>query len=174
MNAGCFGTEIKDILIDATVLDRQGNERTLTCEELEFSYRHSGLSEDMIVVSARLKGKAGDSVAIAERMDQIMEEREDSQPVRSRTGGSTFANPEGYKAWQLIDEVGFRGQTLGGAQVSNKHCNFLINTGEAKASDLETLGEQIRKAVKEQKGIELRWEIKRVGREGSEQEEERA
>jgi UDP-N-acetylmuramate dehydrogenase len=164
MNAGAYGTEFKDVLLWAEAVDMQGNLHRLTPAEMMFSYRHSGVPEDWIFLSARLKGRAGDKAAIQQRMDEIQAAREASQPIRTRTGGSTFANPEGHKAWQLIDAAGCRGLVMGDAQVSEQHCNFLINRGQATAADLETLGETVRQKVKAQSGIELRWEIKRIGK----------
>ncbi|MFN4277255.1 MAG: UDP-N-acetylmuramate dehydrogenase [Ferrovibrio sp.] len=164
MNAGAYGTEFKDVLVWAEAVDTQGNLHRLTPAEMQFGYRNCGVPEDWIFLGCRLKGKPGDKVAIQARMDEIQAAREGSQPIRSRTGGSTFANPEGYKAWQLIDAAGCRGLVVGDAQVSEQHCNFLINRGSATAADLETLGETVRRRVKETSGIELRWEIKRIGK----------
>ena len=164
MNAGAYGTEFKDVLLWAEVLDEKGNLHRLSPAEMKFGYRHCGIPDDWIFVGARLRGKAGDPVAIRTRMDEIQAAREGSQPIRSRTGGSTFANPEGHKAWQLVDAAGCRGLIIGDAQVSEQHCNFLINRGNATAADLETLGETVRKRVKAQSGIELRWEIRRIGK----------
>ncbi|AIL12699.1 UDP-N-acetylenolpyruvoylglucosamine reductase [Candidatus Paracaedimonas acanthamoebae] len=163
MNAGCYGIEIKDILVSALAVDNQGKIHKLTPEDMGFSYRHCKIPQDWIFVGARFKAKSGDSQEIAARMEKLLTEREDAQPVKSRTGGSTFANPEGYKAWELIDKAGGRGLKIGGAQVSEKHCNFLINTGDATAEDLELLGETIRARVLENSGIDLRWEIVRMG-----------
>lgn len=132
--------------------------------DLDYSYRHSRLPEGAIVVAARFKGEPGDPAAIGAEMDRIAEARENSQPLRTRTGGSTFKNPEGGKAWQLVDEAGCRGLTMGGAQVSEKHTNFLINTGNATSADIEGLGEEVRRRVAEKTGVALEWEIKRVGR----------
>jgi UDP-N-acetylmuramate dehydrogenase len=165
MNAGAYGKEIKDVIKQAEVLDPQVGLRTLTVEELGYSYRHCSLPEDWIFIRASLGGEIGDKAEIKKRMDEIQAAREGSQPIRSRTGGSTFANPEGHKAWQLIDAAGCRGLVVGDAQVSEQHCNFLINRGNATAADLETLGEAVRGRVKAQSGIELRWEIKRIGKE---------
>lgn len=165
MNAGAYGTEFKDVLLWAEAVDLQGNLHRLTPAEMKFSYRHSGIPEDWIFLAARLKGKVGDRMEIQQRMDEIQAAREASQPIRTRTGGSTFANPEGHKAWQLIDAAGCRGLVVGDAQVSEQHCNFLINRGHATAADLETLGETVRQKVKAQSGIDLRWEIKRIGKE---------
>lgn len=164
MNAGAYGTEFKDVLLWAEALDEEGNLHRLSPAEMKFGYRHCGIPETWTFLAARLKGRVGDPVAIKARMDEIQAAREVSQPIRSRTGGSTFANPEGHKAWQLVDAAGCRGLVVGDAQVSEQHCNFLINRGNATAADLETLGETVRKRVKAQSGIELRWEIKRIGK----------
>lgn len=164
MNAGAYGTEFKDVLVWAEAVDAQGNLHRLSPAEMKFGYRHCGVPEDWIFLGCRLKGKPGDKADIQARMDEIQAAREGSQPIRSRTGGSTFANPEGHKAWQLIDAAGCRGLVVGDAQVSEQHCNFLINRGSATAADLETLGETVRRRVKEASGIDLRWEIKRIGR----------
>lgn len=164
MNGGAYGRETKDVLVEAQALDPEGNLHTLTPEELGYTYRHSTLPEDWIFTGAVLQGEPGDPKVIAERIEKISSERNLSQPVRSRTGGSTFKNPPGQKAWQLIDAAGLRGFKHGGAQVSEQHCNFLINTGDATAADLEELGEIIRQKVKETSGVELEWEIKRIGK----------
>lgn len=164
MNAGAYGREFKDIVLDARICDRQGNIRTLSNAALGFSYRHSETPEGSIFLSARLQGAQGDAAAITAKMNNIQNSRQSTQPVRSYTGGSTFANPDGQKAWQLIDAAGCRGLTLGGAEVSNQHCNFLINTGTATAHDLEALGETVRERVAKHAGVTLRWEIKRLGR----------
>ena len=163
MNAGAYGKEIKDVLVWAEAVDMAGTVHRLSNAELTFEYRRSALPADWICLGARLAGKAGDPAKIEARMKEIQEQRAGSQPIRTRTGGSTFKNPEGHKAWQLIDAAGCRGLTVGGAMVSEKHCNFLINTGEATAADLETLGEEVRRRVKENSGVELEWEIKRLG-----------
>ncbi len=163
MNAGCYGTEFKDVLLEATVMRRDGSVIVLDREQLGLSYRHSALPNDAIVLGATFSGEPGSPAAISARMAEIKSAREDAQPQRVRTGGSSFANPEGHKAWQLIDAAGCRGLTVGGAQVSEKHCNFLLNTGSATAADLETLGEEVRRRVKDASGIELRWEIRRIG-----------
>ncbi|MEK9971332.1 MAG: UDP-N-acetylmuramate dehydrogenase, partial [Ferrovibrio sp.] len=170
MNAGAYGTEFKDVLVWAEAMDGQGNLHRLSAADMKFSYRHCGVPEDWIFLGCRLKGRAGDKAEIQKRMDEIQAAREGSQPIRSRTGGSTFANPPldqsgGHKAWQLIDAAGCRGLVVGDAQVSEQHCNFLINRGNATAADLETLGETVRERVKAQSGVDLRWEIKRIGRE---------
>jgi UDP-N-acetylmuramate dehydrogenase len=166
MNAGAYGREFKDCVIDARLMDKQGNIKTLTNAQLGFTYRHSKTPDGHIFLSARLQAAKGDAATITAKMTEIQNSRHSSQPVRSYTGGSTFANPEGQKAWQLIDAAGCRGLTIGGAQVSNQHCNFLINTGNANAHDLELLGETVRERVLKQSGVELRWEIKRLGKEG--------
>jgi len=163
MNAGCYGHEIKDVLIAAFVVNTKGELQTLTPEELHFSYRDCAIPQGWVFLGARLHAKKGNKKAIQERLEQIAKEREETQPIHSRTGGSTFANPPGQKAWELIDQAGCRGLKIGGAQISEKHCNFLINTGNATAQDLEDLGETVRKRVLESSGIDLRWEIKRIG-----------
>jgi len=163
MNAGAFGGETRDRLVWAEALDRRGRLHRLTNAELGFRYRHSALPEDWIVVRAAFALERGDSAAITRRMDEIRAEREAAQPLRVATGGSTFKNPEGNRAWRLIDEAGCRGLTHGGAMVSDKHCNFLINTGNATAADLEALGEMVRDRVAAATGIRLDWEIKRLG-----------
>jgi UDP-N-acetylmuramate dehydrogenase len=163
MNAGAYGKEIKDVLVWAEAADPQGRVHRLDNSDLKFEYRRSALPEDWICLGVRLAGVPGDPAEIDARMKAIQDQRADSQPLRSRTGGSTFKNPPGQKAWQLIDAAGCRGLTVGGAMVSEKHCNFLINTGEATAADLETLGEEVRRRVKAQSGVELEWEIKRLG-----------
>jgi UDP-N-acetylmuramate dehydrogenase len=164
MNGGAYGRETADILLDATIVTRAGLIITRTAQEMVFTYRHSNLASDDIVVSARFHGTPGDKAAITAEMERIAAEREASQPLRSRTGGSTFKNPEGHKAWQLVDQAGCRGLVRGGAQVSEKHTNFLINTGDATGTDIEALGEDVRQRVKEQSGITLEWEIARIGK----------
>ena len=164
MNAGCYGKEIKDVLVEATALDAQGKKLTLSPTEMKFAYRKSGTPDELIFIEAVLQGVKDDPAAIRVRMDALVEQREATQPVRTRTGGSTFKNPDGHKAWQLIDQAGCRGLIRGAAQVSEKHCNFLINTGDASAADIEALGEDVRARVKAKSGIALEWEIKRVGR----------
>jgi UDP-N-acetylmuramate dehydrogenase len=164
MNGGAYGREVKDILVDCDVVLRSGETVTLANADLDYAYRHSALPEGAIVVAARFRGEPGEPATIQAEMDRIAASREASQPLRSKTGGSTFKNPEGHKAWQLVDEAGCRGLTHGGAQVSEKHTNFLINTGDATSSDIEALGEDVRRRVREHSGVELEWEIKRVGR----------
>ncbi len=174
MNAGCYGTEIKDIMVEAMALDRKGEIHLFKPQDLDMTYRHTSLADDMIVVSAILKGVTEDADTVKKRIHDIKEKREQSQPIREKTGGSTFANPSAQeltkaglldtmKVWQLIDQVRGRGLEVGGAQMSIKHCNFMLNTGNATASDLENLGEEIRNRVFEKYGISLRWEIRRVG-----------
>ena len=164
MNAGAYGREIKDVLESASALDSVGARHDLSLAKMALSYRHCGVSEDWIFVGATLRGVAAERDAIQQRMAQIQSEREASQPIRARTGGSTFANPPGHKAWELIDRAGCRGLTRGGAMVSEKHTNFLINTGTATAADIEGLGEEVRRRVFEKFGVTLEWEIRRIGR----------
>ncbi|WP_373475538.1 UDP-N-acetylmuramate dehydrogenase [Sphingorhabdus sp.] len=163
MNGGAYGGEVKDILVDCDVVMRDGSLATLNVEDLHYSYRHSELPQGAIVVAARFKGRPGVAADIQAEMDRISESREASQPLRSKTGGSTFKNPDGQKAWQLVDEAGCRGLQIGGAQVSEKHTNFLINTGDATSADIEELGEEVRRRVKAKSGIDLQWEIQRIG-----------
>jgi len=164
MNGGAYGGEVKDILIDCDVVLRSGELVTLRKADLGYTYRHSELPDGAIVVAARFRGRPGEPAAIQAEMDRISASREASQPLRSRTGGSTFKNPDGHKAWALVDEAGCRGLTMGGAQVSEKHTNFLINTGCATSTEIEALGEEVRRRVKEKSGVTLEWEIQRVGR----------
>jgi UDP-N-acetylmuramate dehydrogenase len=163
MNAGAYGAEIKDVLLEATGIDEQGNIEVLKPEDFKFEYRKNSLPKNYIFTSAKLQGRAGKAEDILAAMKQISESREASQPIRSKTGGSTFKNPDGMKAWELIDKAGCRGLKIGGAQVSEKHCNFLINTGNATAADIENLGEEVRAKVFKNSGVELKWEIKIVG-----------
>lgn len=174
MNAGCYGTETKDRLVYAEAIDRQGNLHKLTPAQMGMRYRHTDTPEDYIFVSAVFQGSPGDPATIQCHMAEIKARREASQPIREKTGGSTFANPsaediakaglpEGTKVWQLIDRAGGRGLRVGGAMMSELHANFMINTGTATAADLENLGEEIRRRVREDSGIELRWEVKRIG-----------
>jgi UDP-N-acetylmuramate dehydrogenase len=163
MNGGAYGGEVKDILIDCDIVLRSGDLVTLSVADLGYTYRHSELHDGAIVVAARFKGRPGDPQAIQAEMDRISASREASQPLRSKTGGSTFKNPDGHKAWQLVDEAGCRGLMIGGAQVSEKHTNFLINTGDATSADIEALGDKVRARVKAKSGIDLHWEILRVG-----------
>jgi UDP-N-acetylmuramate dehydrogenase len=163
MNGGAYGAETKDITVSARALDAEGRFHDLDRTAMGFTYRHCDVAEDWIFVSAQLRGEAGHKAAIARRMSEIQAEREESQPLRTPTGGSTFKNPEGARAWELIDRAGCRGLKRGGAQVSEKHCNFLIKTGGATAADLESLGEEVRRRVKEATGVTLDWEIRRIG-----------
>ncbi|MEO0400550.1 MAG: UDP-N-acetylmuramate dehydrogenase [Pseudomonadota bacterium] len=168
MNAGAYGTETKDILQSAVAYDRAGVRHELTAEDMGFAYRHSSAPADFIFTEARFRGTPGEPAAIEARMAEIMAAREESQPIKERTGGSTFANPDpdlsgGRKSWQLIDAIGGRGRVVGDAQVSERHCNFMINRGAATAADLETLIEGVRADVARETGVELRWEIKRIG-----------
>ncbi|MEQ5787274.1 UDP-N-acetylmuramate dehydrogenase [Erythrobacter sp. NFXS35] len=164
MNGGAYGREVADVLLSCAVILHDGSFITLNAEELEYSYRHSALPDGAIVVSARFRGHPGDPAEIGAEMDRIAAAREASQPLRTKTGGSTFKNPEGRKAWQLVDDAGCRGLTLGGAGVSDKHTNFLINTGNATSADIEGLGELVRQKVYQHSGVSLEWEIQRVGR----------
>ena len=163
MNAGCYGREIADIFVEATALDEEGKLRTLTKADMGFSYRHSQAPEGLIFVEAVFEGAPDKPDAIKARMEELAANREASQPIRAKTGGSTFKNPPGQKAWELIDRAGCRGLMQGAAQVSEKHCNFLINLGNASSSEIEALGEEVRHRVFEQSGVRLEWEIKRIG-----------
>jgi UDP-N-acetylmuramate dehydrogenase len=163
MNAGAYGGETKDVLVEARAVDRSGTIHVLSNADMKYTYRHCGAPEDLIFTSALLQGRPGNRAAIAAAMDKITESREATQPVKSRTGGSTFKNPPGRKSWQLIDQAGMRGFAVGPARVSEMHCNFLINEGGASASQIEALGEAVRAKVKATSGIDLEWEIKRIG-----------
>jgi UDP-N-acetylmuramate dehydrogenase len=163
MNAGCYGRELQNICISATALDETGAVHKLSLDELDFSYRHCGVPDSWIFIGAELRGVKGDRDAITARIREIRAEREEAQPTQARTGGSTFANPAEAKAWKLIDDVGGRGLKRGGAMISEKHTNFLINTGGATSEDIEWLGEEVRRRVKEKTGIRLEWEIRRIG-----------
>jgi UDP-N-acetylmuramate dehydrogenase len=163
MNAGAYGSEVKDVLRRATAFDRQGKRHAIEAASLGFDYRHCSAPEDWIFLSAELAAIPAKPEEIAQRMAAIGAARNDTQPVRSRTGGSTFKNPPDKRAWQLIDEAGCRGLAIGNAMVSEKHCNFLINTGNATADELENLGEEVRRRVRAHSGVDLQWEIKRVG-----------
>jgi UDP-N-acetylmuramate dehydrogenase len=163
MNAGAHGGETRERLVEAVAIDRQGRRHVLDNAAMGYSYRHCGAPDDLIFVEALFAGEPGDREAIAAEMAQITEIREASQPIRERTGGSTFKNPPGTSAWKLIDAAGCRGLRIGGAHMSTKHCNFLINDGTATAADLENLGEEVRRRVKENSGIELHWEVRRIG-----------
>lgn len=163
MNAGAHGGEIKDIVTAITLTDRTGTLKTITPDEMGFAYRKTTAPKDWIFLSATLKGTKGDQAAIDAKMKEIQTKRTESQPIRERTAGSTFANPEGNKAWELIDKAGCRGLKIGGAVMSTHHCNFMVNTGDATAADFENLGEEVRRRVKENSGIDLRWEVRRIG-----------
>ena len=163
MNGGAYGREVKDVLVECEVTLRSGERRTLGVEELVYTYRHSELPDGCVVTSATFRGCPGEPATIQAEMDRIAAEREASQPLRSRTGGSTFRNPPGHKAWAVIDAAGCRGLRNGNAQVSEKHCNFLLNLGSAASAEIEALGEQVRDRVRAHSGVELEWEIQRVG-----------
>jgi UDP-N-acetylmuramate dehydrogenase len=163
MNGGAYGGETKDVLVEARGVDRAGKVRVFANGDMHYTYRHCGVSDEIIFTQALFQGTPGDPAVIAAEMDKITDSREATQPVKSRTGGSTFKNPPGHKAWQLIDAASCRGLIVGDAQVSELHCNFLINRGNATAADIETLGETVRGRVKENSGVELEWEIKRIG-----------
>jgi len=164
MNAGCYEKETKDVLIEAVVLDGMGRRRVVQTAELGYSYRHSSAPDDWIFVEALFSCSPATGISVTAKMDAITAKREASQPIRAKTGGSTFKNPPGEKSWQLIDAAGGRGMRIGDAQMSEQHCNFMINTGKATAEELEQLGEQVRTIVRSKSGIELEWEIKRIGR----------
>jgi UDP-N-acetylmuramate dehydrogenase len=163
MNAGANGAETRDVLLEATGIGRDGGKHVFTNSEMKFVYRNSGIDPSVIFTAARFRGQAASPEAIRARMNEVQAHREAAQPIREKTGGSTFQNPPGESAWKLIDAAGCRGLRVGAAQVSEMHCNFLINTGEATGHDIETLGETVRARVKENSGIELHWEIKRIG-----------
>jgi UDP-N-acetylmuramate dehydrogenase len=168
MNAGCYGSETKDVLVSTVALDRSGRRMVLNLNELKYSYRHSGASNDLIYTEALFKGVPGDISSIHDKISEISDNRNISQPIKEKTGGSTFKNPDkkkskGLSAWELIDAAGGRGLKVGGAQMSQKHCNFMINTGEATAADFECLGNEIVSKVKKYSGVELQWEIQKIG-----------
>lgn len=165
MNAGAYGTEIADVFIGATAITRKGEIVKLTAEEMHYTYRHCGAPVDLIFTAAILKGVAEDYETVKTRMNEIKARRNDTQPIKEQTGGSTFANPDGtdLRAWEVVEKIGGRGFSVGGAQMSEKHCNFMINTGTATAHDLEYLGDHLRQKALDELGIELRWEIKRIG-----------
>ena len=163
MNAGANGGETRDVLIEATGIGRDGSKHSFDNAGMKFVYRSSGVDPSIVFTSARFRGRIAAPEAIRARMDEVQNHRETAQPIREKTGGSTFKNPPGHSAWKLIDAAGCRGLRVGGAQVSEMHCNFLINTGDATGHDIETLGETVRARVKENAGIELHWEIKRIG-----------
>ncbi|WP_353230389.1 UDP-N-acetylmuramate dehydrogenase [Novosphingobium sp.] len=163
MNGGAYGREVKDVLIGCEIVLRSGERQSLSLADLHYSYRHSELPEQAVVIAATFRGHRETPQAIQAEMDRIAAAREASQPLRSKTGGSTFKNPPGHRAWELVDQAGCRGLTLGGAQVSDKHTNFLINTGTATSAEIEALGELVRDRVRAMNGVDLQWEIKRVG-----------
>ena len=163
MNGGAYGRETKDALVEARAVDRAGRVHVLRNADMDYTYRHCGAPEDFIFTQAHFAGQKGDPDAIAADMERITQSRGATQPIKTRTGGSTFKNPPGQKAWQIIDAAGCRGLRIGGAQVSELHCNFLINLGDATAADIETLGETVRQRAKDSSGVELEWEIKRIG-----------
>jgi UDP-N-acetylmuramate dehydrogenase len=163
MNGGAYGGETKDVLVEARGVDRRGRKLVLSNKDMKYAYRHCGAPEDIIFTAAVLQGEKGDPAEIAAAMEEITSRRESTQPVKTRTGGSTFKNPTGAKAWQLIDQAGLRGFAIGPAKVSDLHCNFLINEGGATAAQLEELGETVRRRVQQTSGIDLEWEIKRIG-----------
>jgi UDP-N-acetylmuramate dehydrogenase len=166
MNAGCYGSETKDVLVEAVAIDRRGRRVRMSLDDFQYTYRHSGAPDDYIFVSATFEGRSDDPDAILARMDEITQRREESQPIRSKTGGSTFKNPEGHSSWKLIDAAGLRGFRVGGAQMSEQHCNFMINADEATAADIEQLGETVRERVLASQGVQLDWEVRRIGRPG--------
>ncbi len=168
MNAGCYGTETRDVLVEAVAIDRKGRRITAPVDELGYAYRHSEAPEDWIFVEALFQGRPDDPKAVTERMEAITAKRESTQPIREKTSGSTFKNPDpetsgGRSAWRLVDAAGWRGKPIGGARFSEQHCNFLVNDGTATAAELETLGETVRAEVKDRFGVELQWEVRRVG-----------
>ena len=166
MNAGAYGHEMADVVVEARALDGAGVMHAMAPAAMGLSYRRSAVPEDWIFVSALLAGRCGEPAEIARHMDEIAAQREASQPIRARTGGSTFTNPAGRAAWELVDEAGCRGLVRGGARISEQHCNFIVNEGDATASDIEGLGEEVRRRVEEKTGLSLDWEIRRIGRHG--------
>ena len=163
MNAGCYGAETKDVLVSAVALDRSGRRQMMSLDEMQYSYRHCGAPSELIFTEAVYVGRPDVSSAITARMDEITAKREASQPIREKTGGSTFKNPDGHSSWKLIDAAGCRGLRVGGAQMSEQHCNFMINADGATAADLEALGETVRARVLETQGVQLNWEVRRIG-----------
>ena len=163
MNAGCYGAETKDVLVSVVALDRTGRRQIMSLDEMQYSYRHCGASLDLIFTEAVYEGTPDEPSEISARMDEITAKREASQPIREKTGGSTFKNPEGHSSWKLIDAAGCRGLRVGGAQMSEQHCNFMINADGATAADLEKLGETVRAKVLESQGVKLSWEVRRIG-----------
>lgn len=168
MNGGAYGGETKDVLVEARAVDRKGNIKVLSNADMKYTYRHCGAAEDLIFTEALFEGRPGNTAEIMAAMDKITSSREATQPIKSRTGGSTFKNPPGQKSWQLIDAAGMRGFAIGPAKVSELHCNFLINEGGATAAQIEDLGETVRARVKANSGVDLDWEIKRIGVRGQE------
>ena len=164
MNAGAYGGDIASVLVSAKAVDEKGDLHVLTPKDIGYIYRGNTLPESMIFVEGTFKGSKADPQVIKKQIEEITAKRQETQPIKERTSGSTFKNPEGKKAWQLIDEAGCRGLQIGGAQVSEKHCNFFINTGNATSSDIEELGELVRKKVKEKTGVDLQWEVKIIGK----------
>jgi UDP-N-acetylmuramate dehydrogenase len=164
MNAGAYGNEFKDIVTQVQAVDKNGRVHEIDARDITFVYRGNDLPKDLVITKVNFKVEKGDATLIKSKMDEINKTRFETQPITEKTGGSTFANPIGHKAWQLIDEAGLRGKRIGGASMSEKHCNFMINNGNATARDMEELGEFVRKKVRENSGIELEWEIKRLGR----------
>ena len=163
MNAGCYGSETKDVLVSVVALDRTGRRQVMRLDDMQYSYRHCGAAQDLIFTEAVYEGAADEPSAILARMDDITSKRENSQPIREKTGGSTFKNPEGHSSWKLIDEAGCRGLRVGGAQMSEQHCNFMINADGATAADLEELGETVRARVLKTQAVDLQWEVRRIG-----------
>jgi UDP-N-acetylmuramate dehydrogenase len=163
MNAGAHGGETTDVLVEARAVDRRGRVHVFSHADMGFTYRHSSVPADVIFTQGLFQGRPGDRAEILAEMDRVTEAREAAQPIRERTGGSTFKNPPGGKAWKLIDAAGCRGLRIGDAQVSEKHCNFLLNLGKARAADIEALGEEVRRRVLDHSGVSLEWEIQRVG-----------
>jgi len=163
MNAGCYGAETRNALISVVALDRTGRRQVMSLDDMQYSYRHCGAASDLIFTEATYEGTPDDPSSILSRMDEITAKREASQPIREKTGGSTFKNPEGHSSWKLIDAAGCRGLRVGGAQMSEQHCNFMINADGATAADLEELGETVRAKVLETQGIQLDWEVRRIG-----------
>ncbi len=163
MNAGCYGGETKDVLKSVIALDRTGRRQVMSLEEMDYSYRHCGAPSDLIFTEAVFEGTKDDPMNIHGRILEITARREASQPIREKTGGSTFKNPDGHSSWKLIEAAGCRGLQIGGAQISEQHCNFMINTGDATAADLEALGETVRERVLASQGVDLHWEVRRIG-----------
>lgn len=170
MNAGAHGTETRERMVELTAVDRDGQVQVLQNQDMDYAYRHSGASKDLIFTSAVFQGVAQDEVSIRAEMAEVAEHREKAQPIREKTGGSTFKNPPGHSAWKVVDAAGCRGLKIGGAQMSELHCNFMINTGDATGHDLELLGETVRSRVLKDSGVRLEWEIKRLGAFGPEGE----